>query len=115
MVARWGMVPLVLGERSVRAWFEEENRRRRDVSWKAAEATIRGHEGVIVRGERRRLAGSLRTRAARALKRSPVVEFEAQAWHCPESNRLYLVEALHDGKETVLQGVVESILCHEES
>ncbi|HUU55139.1 MAG TPA: hypothetical protein VMY87_09510 [Armatimonadota bacterium] len=115
MVARWGMVPLVLGDRSVQAWFEEENRRRRDVAWQVGEATIRGHEGVRAWGERRRIAGSLRTGLARALKRSPVVQFEARAWHCPESNRLYLVESLHDGKGGALQGAVESILCHEES
>ena len=115
MVARWGMVPLVLGDRSVRAWFEEENRRRRDVSWQAAEATIRGHEGVIARGERKRLAGSLRRRVARALRRSPAVEFDARAWHCQESNRLYLVESLHGGKGEALEGTVASVLCHEES
>ncbi len=111
-VARWGMVPLVLGERSMRAWFEEENRRR-DVAWQAEEATIRGHEGVVARGERKRIAGKVRTQIARALKRSPVVEFEAQAWHCPQSNRLYLVESLHRGGGGGLEGAVESLLCHE--
>jgi len=113
-VARWGMVPLVLGERSVAEWFETQNWRRRDVRWEVEEATIKGHEGAIARGEKRRLIGGVRTWAARAIGRSPVVNFEAQAWHCPESNRLYVVEALYGGKREALDGAVQSILCHEE-
>jgi hypothetical protein len=114
-VARWGMVPLVLGERTVLEWYEDENRRRRDVAWQARETTIKDHEGAVSWGERRRLAGSLRTRAARALRRSPAVSFEAWTWHCPEANRLYVVEAIHSGKGDVPQGVAESVICHEEN
>ncbi len=112
-VARWGLVPLVLGERSVEEWFTETFGRRRDVDWDGAEREIKGHEGFVASGERRRLAGRLRTRAARALRRPPAVEFEAHAWHCPEANRLYMVEAMHKGKGEALQGAVESILCHQ--
>jgi hypothetical protein len=114
-VARWGMVPLVLGQLSVREWYEATNRRRRDVVWRSEEAEIKGHDGVVAWGERRRLAGGVRTRAARALRRKPVVEFGACAWHCPESNRLYLVELLYGGEGEALHGAVESIMCHEEA
>jgi hypothetical protein len=114
-VERWGMVPLVLNGRSLGEWYEEENRRRRDVTWEAGETEVKGHEGVAVRGGRRRLAGRLRTQAARALRRPPAVEFEARAWHCPASNRLFLVEAVHRGEAEALEGAVESIVCHRES
>lgn len=113
-VARWGMVPLVLRDRTVRAWYEDANLRRRDVSWASDSVQIKGHDGIVASGQRRRLAGGMRTRAARALRRSPAVEFEARAWHCPESNRLYLVEALYGGEAEALYGAVESISCHEE-
>lgn len=113
-VARWGMVPLVLGERTMRAWYEDSNSRRRDVWWRSEETEIKGHDGVAAYGERRRLLGSVRTWTARALRRSPAVEFEARAWHCPESNRLYLVEALYGGEGEALHGAVESVMCHEE-
>ncbi len=113
-VARWGMVPLVLGELTVREWFELSNRKRRDVRWTSQESEIKGHQGVLAWGQRRRLAGGLRTRVARAVRRKPVVEFGACAWHCPESNRLYLVEALYGGEGEALHGAVESIVCHEE-
>jgi len=113
-VARWGMVPLVLGERTVREWFEDENRRRRDVRWRAEECEIKGHEGIMVRGEKRRLAGGVRKRAAEIVRRSPAVYFDARAWHCPVSNRLYLVENLHGREGEIVSGVLDSIICHEE-
>lgn len=112
-VARWGLVPLVLAERSVADWFDDAFGRRRDVRWEGEERQVKGHEGFAASGERRRLAGGVRTGIARAVKRPPAVEFEAQAWHCPESNRLYMVEALHRGEGEALQGAVESILCHQ--
>ncbi len=114
-VARWGMVPLVLGKRTVQQWYDEENARRRDVVWTSAEEEIKGHEGVVARGVRRRVAGGIRTRAARALGRKPAVEFEARAWHCPESNRLYLLEALYGDVGDALYGAAESIVCHQEA
>lgn len=114
-VARWGLVPLVLRDRSVLTWYQQENRRRRDVAWRAEQAEIKGHDAVVVTGDKRRVAGELRTGVARALRRSPVVKFEARAWHCPESNRVYLVEALYGGAGEALQGAEDSILCHEEA
>ena len=113
-VARWGMVPLVLKDRTVREWYEEANLRRREVSWVSEDEQVKGHDGVVATGQRRRLAGGIRTRVARALGRSPAVEFEARAWHCPESNRLYLVEALSGGEGEALHGAVESLVCHEQ-
>jgi hypothetical protein len=113
-VARWGIVPLVLGERTVTEWSRDLFARRRDVRWDGEEREIRGHEGFRAWGEKRRLAGSLRTGLARAVGRSPVVNFEARIWHCPESNRLFLVEGLYGKDSEALQGAAESIVCHEE-
>jgi len=111
-VARWGMVPLVLGRRTVREWYEESNARRRDVWWASGEEGIRGHEGVVARGEAR--AWSLKRAAWGALRmatrseRFAPASFQARAWHCPESNRLYLVEAVGEG---LVDGVAESVRC----
>ncbi len=113
-VARWGMVPLVLEGRPVKDWWEEENRRRRDVRWSAEEEEVKGHEGVRAWGERRRLGGRLRRVAARAVRREAVDQFEAYAWHCPESNRLYMVESVHGRGGEMARGVVDSVSCHEE-
>jgi len=112
-VARWGLVPLVLGERSVKEWYEEENSRRRDIRWEAEETRIKGHDGVAARGKLRRLAGDFRTRLRKSIGRPPAVEYGARGWHCTESNRLYLVEAFHKGSAEALDGAVKSVLCHE--
>ena len=112
--ARWGMVPLVLSGRSLREWYDDLNRRRRDVRWQAQEMEVKGHEAVAAWGERRRVAGGLRKGLARAFRRSPAINFAACAWRCPESNRLFLAESIHGDEGEVLKGVVESIICHEE-
>ena len=113
-VARWGLVPLVLGERSVAQWCRDLLGQRRDVRWEGEEREIKGHDGFRAWGEKRRLAGSVRTGLARAVRLSPMVSFEARAWHCPESNRLYLVEGLHGKNAEALHGATESIVCHTE-
>jgi hypothetical protein len=113
-VARWGLVPLVLGERSIAQWYRDSFERRRDVRWEGEGREIKGHEGLWAWGERRRMAGALRAGLARMVGRSPVVKFEARVWHCPESNRLYLVEGLYGDAGEALHGAAESILCHEE-
>jgi len=120
-VARWGMVPLVMGSQSVGEWFEKENRPRRDASWQVQEMAIKGHPGVAAWGEQRRLAGGLKTRMVRKLRRQPRPLFAACAWHCPESNRLYQVETVEEQSRRgapvatgeTLKGVADSIACHE--
>ncbi len=123
-VARWGMVPLVLKDRTVREWYDETNRSRRDVSWASEEAQIKDHEGVVAWGERRmwgakRAALRARRRVSALAPRLPFLhphaatEFGGCAWHCPESNRLWSVEALYNGEGEALQGVVASVICHE--
>jgi hypothetical protein len=119
-VARWGMVPLVMGRQSVKEWFEKENRARSDASWQAQEMGIKGHSGVAAWGEQRKLAGGARARLMRGLRHLPRPMFVACAWHCPQSNRLYQVEAVEGQRRRsdpaptggLLQGVVESITCH---
>jgi hypothetical protein len=111
---RWGMVPLVLSGRTLMEWYQDEHQRRRDVRWQGQEMEVKGHQAVAAWGERRRLAGRLRKAWARLLRRRPVVNFAACAWHCPESNRLYLVETVYGEGQEVLKGVVDSIICHQE-
>ncbi|UCC67749.1 MAG: hypothetical protein JSV79_11615 [Armatimonadota bacterium] len=113
-VARWGLVPMVLEGRPVKEWYEEEHRRRRDVRWDGERAEVKGHEGVRAWGERRRLGGGVRRMAARLVRREAIDRFEGYAWHCPESNRLYLVESVHGKGGEITRGVVDSVVCHEE-
>jgi hypothetical protein len=111
-VARWGMVPLVLGNRTLLEWYQDQNRGRRDVNWQAQEMEVKGHPAVAAWGERWRLLGRLRKGAARLLRRPPTINFAACAWHCRESNRIYMAEAIYGREEEILKGVVDSIICH---
>ncbi len=114
-VARWGIVSRILGGRSLSEWYKSENWRRRDVAFDVREMEIKGHEGIAIWGTVAGLKPRLRVLKERALRRPPVSQFAGVAWHCPESNRLYLVETLDAGEGQALQGVVQSLACHEES
>ncbi len=111
-VARWGMVPLVLQERTVQEWLREHLSGRREIASHTEEMDIKDHEGAAAWGEVRRFAGGLRRVAGRVCRRPPPPAWAACAWHCPEANRLYLVESLEPEQGEVLKGVVDSIICH---
>jgi hypothetical protein len=114
-VARWGIVSRILGGRTLSEWYQQENWRRRDVSFQVQEMELKGHDGIAVWGEVSGIKPRLTALAERALRRKPVVQFAGGAWHCPESNRLYLVETVDAGEGVALQGVVDSISCHAEA
>lgn len=116
-VARWGMVELVLEGRTLAEWFAERNRGRKDVvpglpRWQTKELDIKGHKGLAAWGELRRMAGGVRKAVGRALRRPAPLTWAACAWHCPEANRLYLVESVEPEQGEVLKGVVDSVICH---
>ncbi len=114
-VARWGIVPRILGGRTLSEWYKSENWQRRDVSFAVREMEVKGHESLAVWGTVAGLKPRARAVVQRALRRNPVTKFAGCVWHCPESNRLYVVETLDAGEGTALQGVVESLACHEEA
>jgi hypothetical protein len=114
-VARWGMVPQLLGGASLDEWYRRQSAGRRDIRPQAEGVVIKDHEGVAAWGALRGLGVAVRALALRAIRRKPVNQFAAVAWHCPESNRLYQVETIDAGEGTTLEGVVESIACHREA
>jgi len=113
-VARWGIVSRILGKHTLREWYEAENWRRRDVRFQTREMEIKGHEGLAVWGEVKDLRVRGRAVLERLVGRKPVTQFAGCVWHCPESNRLYLVETLDAGEGALLEGVVGAVLCHPE-
>ena len=112
-VARWGMVSLVLRGGTLPEWFAREQGARREVSWSVREAETKGHPGLSAEGRPRLAAIGLRRAAARAVRLGPALEFASRVWHCPPSNRMLMVESLHKQGSQVLDGVVDSIPCHE--
>jgi hypothetical protein len=114
-VARWGMVPQLLGGASLSEWYRRHSAARREVRPRTQEVVLKGHDGVAAWGGVRGLGTMLRSLAVRAIRRQPVNQFAAVVWHCPESNRLYQVEAVDSSDAATLDGVVESITCHQEA
>ena len=111
-VCRWGLASALLGERGIRDWVELENIKRRDVTWEGYDLEVQGHAAAELRGHRRRLGHGFRRAMEGFLRLSPPVDFALQAWACPESNRVFLVESFQQGEPEVLRRVVGSIRCH---
>jgi len=111
-VRRWGMADVALAERELQHWYEVEEVRRRDVQWECEPAAVNGHDGVRVHGHRRRLLHRGRRWLERLLRLRIASDFDGRVWRCPESNRIYSVEAVHHDDEGALLEVVESVACH---
>jgi len=122
-IGRWGLAASLLEKQSLREWFEKRmTALKRDFRWQACAIIIKNHAGLEMEGESRRLLRRL-WRGARGLilgslpadgegPRQSAAEGKGQMWHCPESNRIYLVESVFRPEPEVLAGVVESVRCH---
>jgi hypothetical protein len=114
-VLRWGMAEVALAERDLQHWYEVEQVRRRDVVWECQPATVERHEdhdGLAVSGHRHRLLHRPRRAVERLARLRIACDFDGRAWHCPQSNRIYSVEAVHHQEPAMLLEVVASVACH---
>jgi hypothetical protein len=118
-VRRWGLAGTVLAEASLGQWFERAvGRNRKEVRWQATPTEVRGHAGLELRGVNR----SLLLRSTDRLERSLYKLIKpgqlrpdyalGQGWHCPESNRIYLLDHLRPKSEAILAELAESVRCH---
>jgi len=113
-VCRWGMADVALAERDLQHWYEVDQVRRRDVVWDCAPLAVKGHDGLRVHGHRRRFLHRPRRAAERLARLRIASDFDGRVWHCPESNRIYSVEAVHHDNEQMMLDVAESLVCHGE-
>ncbi len=111
-VCRWGMADVALADRELQHWYEVDQVRRRDVEWDCAPAVVAGHDGLEVAGHQRRRLHQSRKALERLLRVHTVTDFDGRVWHCPQSNRIHGVEAMHDDDLQVVLEVVASIPCH---
>lgn len=112
-VCRWGMADVALAERDLQHWYEVNQVRRRDVVWDCEPLEVKGHDGLRVFGHRRRFLHRLRRAAERWSRLRIASDFAGRVWHCPQSNRIYNVEAVHHDNAQLVADVVESVACHE--
>ena len=115
-VLRWGMANVALSGKALESWLREQWRRRRDVQTPlaASPSAVRGHDGLQLSGARRKFMHLPRSFLAQVFRQKAANEFQAKAWHCPASNRIYCVEALGVPGEPVVDEVVSGLECHIE-
>ena len=114
-VVRWGLVPQLLGKRSLQEWYETERRKHREISFQVKEAEPRRHDGLAAWGKLRGIRPTARALGRWILRRPVENQFLGAVWHCPESNRLYVVETVEAEESIVFEGVVDSLVCHQEA
>ena len=119
-VSRWGLAANLLEKKSLTEWFDSNAATvKSPLLWWANDAIVKGHPGLMATGEPLRLPVRLQKAALglgyRLLGRRELLgrpDGLSRVWHCPESNRLFLVEATVRPAEAEVDGVVDSIRCH---
>jgi len=115
-VSRWGLAANLLAEQSLKEWFETTAAgSRSEFLWEARDTIVKGHTGLETEGETRRPAARLAKGLCGLLpwrKAGPAPDAAGRVWHCPESNRIYLVEGLHRPEAETVEEVVSSLRCH---
>ena len=121
-LARWGLAEEMLKDQSLEDWyFAKGVQRKSELRWAAHDTIVKGHAGLKLYGQSRRPAMRFYNLAKvwlRAALKKPPLETEEMAdglgylWHCPESNRIYIVECINDNDKERLEEVVESVPCH---
>jgi hypothetical protein len=111
-VCRWGMADVALADRDLQHWYEVDQVRRRDVVWDCEPEDVKGHDGLVVDGHRRRFGHRPRRVVERLMRLRIASDFDGRVWHCPESNRIYAVESVHHEDLQSVLDVVESVPCH---
>jgi hypothetical protein len=118
-VRRWGPAAALLAENSLKQWLERFLAgRRREIRWRLTPEEIKQHAGEKLTGSSRSLLGRWAFGLTQGLQK--IIRRNAsrpgyglgKAWHCPESNRIYLVDMLLPREATTLGEVVGSVACH---
>ena len=115
-VHRLSMAQMLLRDQALADWYPDFfHKSLRDVRHEIAGHEWRGHEGV-------RLRGRPRSRWRQILRPLPMVNprprryLDGGAWHCPEQNRICVVEVLAKRREDLDGGVLEELIdgyvCH---
>lgn len=113
IVDRWGLANVALKKFTIREWFARHARIAAKRLVLEEDITPRGHAMTHAVG---RFSLLDRLRALRetrgSLRRFPTL-YEAGAWECAESNKIYMVQILHNRRTSGLwQEVMQRCVCH---
>ncbi|MEI6511701.1 MAG: hypothetical protein WCO51_00295 [bacterium] len=107
---RWGLAYLALEECTLEQWFIRSGK------WDSSEgtlepATIHGHEGFYWTAQLKPLV-KLREAITMLFKwKWPAFKVSGAGWHCPDTNRLFMVTWQHRGKID-FDELIERTVCH---
>ncbi len=112
LIERWGLANLARKRFTLREWLAttaSADRYRPAYS----DAVLNEHDGVVARGAVRSLLGRIVAVRDALPTLRPATVYEACAWECSETNKLYAVQTwLPRGKQSILGDLVTRCECH---
>ena len=114
-VARWGMANVVLRRQSLEDWGRTElSKRLKKFDTDYTTADLRGHDAILIEGRTHLPQEKIQSFVEHVRGKEFADRVRAFLWHCPESNKIYYVEAIVDREhQDVVQAVCERIPCCE--
>ncbi|HIE52738.1 MAG TPA: hypothetical protein EYP85_13370 [Armatimonadetes bacterium] len=112
--SRYGLAEVVLKEEPLEEWCRYQQRKTWDAFRLEAEETEEhGHLAVTFRGPKRKLRERLRRAVRKGLGKPYPFILEARVWHCPPTNKIFIVEQVRDeAEESLLDVLCARVVCH---
>lgn len=114
-LARWGMANVVLRHQSLEEWGKHElSKRLKKYTPEFSVTEFRGHEDILIEGRTYLPQEKVQSFYEHVRGKQFADRVRAHLWHCPESNKIYYIEAIVDRENVdVAETVRERIPCHE--
>jgi len=113
-LSRWGMANVILKNKTLEQWAEEEmGGRLKRIKPQMEPAQVNGHEALHVSAQHLPLHQQLFRLIARFADVPYADRIRGLIWHCPQSNSVHLVQMLVDiGNEDLPAEIAGRFICH---
>ena len=112
VIERWGLADVALRRFSLGGGFEETCPVRRH-GGRVAISDVNGHSAATTSGSVKSPSAWAKALAEAAATKNPAVKYEAAAWSCPETNKIYAVQVWRGKRTTgLMDEVVARCECH---
>lgn len=116
VLQQWGLANVALRGTDVAEWFEYQERNRLGrYTYRRDRSPFRGHEAYRLSGRDRLLPALFKSFQQLTALTRPSLGFDACAWHCEETNRIYAVMAEHPRGDDLFDRVLARLPCHSET
>jgi len=114
-VEQWGVAEVQLRGQTLKDWFDRKSDLAASgVHVKTAEIEQHGHEAFSLAGRRKGITYWLGTAIKQIARlQKPATWYKGVLWHCPDSNKIYLVQLYSRAKDSgTLDEIVRRTECH---